>query len=319
MIELGIILDGRWPLEQMITYSKLSEESGFAFVGITDGILGMDPFVVLAAIAGKTLRIRLGTNVINPYARHPAILAASMATISEISDGRADLGIGSSRAGSLGRIGITLEKPVLRCKEAVEVIKKLFVGEKVNYRGKIFELNNAELRIKPRARIPVYVGAQGPKMLQMSSTVADGIILPPATFSFYRYATELFLQEVKRTGRQRSEVKIAADALISISEDRNEAFASVRPYVAEAIAWKTPYVLKAMGISRELAMAAKKDFRLVTNEIVERFAICGTIHECLDKIRKFSALGIDRLNIAFPSEETMRIVGTSIIPMLEKK
>ncbi len=157
-------------------YVKLAEDSGFDYTWITDHYNNRNVYSMLTILALKTRTIKLGPGVTNPYHISPALTASAIGTINEISGGRAVLGIGAGDKVTFERIGISWEKPLKRMREAVEIIRQLTEGKAVKYDGEIFKFNGAKLGFKPGS-IPIYIGAQGPKMLQLAAELGDGVLI----------------------------------------------------------------------------------------------------------------------------------------------
>jgi probable F420-dependent oxidoreductase len=128
---------------------------------------GYDGFTPLALAAAWTSRARLGTGVVNPYTRGPALMAQSAAALADASQGRFVLGIGSSSDRIVQRWnGIPFEKPLSRVREAVEYLRPVFAGE----RG----AGGFKLEVAPAEPIPIYVAALRGKMLRLAGEIADG-------------------------------------------------------------------------------------------------------------------------------------------------
>lgn len=93
-VKFGIEFVPQEPLDKLIKLAKLAEEVGFEYLWVTDHYNNKNVYETLALIAKETSTIKLGPGVTNPYVRHPAITASAIATLDEISDGRAVLGMG---------------------------------------------------------------------------------------------------------------------------------------------------------------------------------------------------------------------------------
>ena len=128
---------------------------------------GYDGFTPLALAAAWTDRARLGTGVVNPYTRGPALLAQSAAALADASAGRFVLGIGSSSDRIVERWnGIPFEKPLTHVREAVAGLRPVFVGE----RG----AGGFKLEAPPPEPIPIYVAALRGRMLRLAGEIGDG-------------------------------------------------------------------------------------------------------------------------------------------------
>ena len=150
--------------------AKLAEDAGFQNIWITDHYNNRDVWSTLAVLSMMTNKIKLGTGVTNPYTRNSAITASSIASINELSGGRAILGIGPGDKATFDKMGIEWDKPLSRVKESVLAIRAFLAKEQVNQAG----FKGAQMAFGP-SKIPIYIGAQGPKMLELAGAIADGV------------------------------------------------------------------------------------------------------------------------------------------------
>ena len=172
----------------LVANARRAEQAGFEFALISDHFhpwtdkQGHSPFVwsVIGAVAQATDRLRLGTGVTCPTIRtHPAIIAQAAATSAELMPGRFFLGVGTGENLNehiLGDhwppAGVRLE--MLR--EAVEVIRKMWSGKRVNHRGRHYTVENARVYTLPDELPPIYVAASGPKAAALAGEIGDGLV-----------------------------------------------------------------------------------------------------------------------------------------------
>src|SRR5882762_8040615 len=136
-----------------------------------------DPWVQLGALAAVTTRVTIGICVTDPYIRHPALTAASAATLQEVSNGRALLGLG---AGSTGfpALGLTPRLPARAVAECIELCRRMWHEPKpFTYQGQLVQFLDGSLDFKPATPIPIYVAARGPKMLAVAARLADTVLI----------------------------------------------------------------------------------------------------------------------------------------------
>ncbi len=151
-----------------------AEECGLDEVWIADEGVARDPLAVLAAAAGTTRRIRLATGITSPVLRHPGVIAASMATIDELSSGRAVIGLGVGGELSLGPFGLRADRPVALLRDAVDLIRAVHRDvATVGY-------SPPGHAMPPRA-VPIWIGARGPQLVRLAARVADGLFLSGCT------------------------------------------------------------------------------------------------------------------------------------------
>jgi len=128
---------------------------------------GYDGFTPLALASAWTEKVRLGTGVVNPYTRGPALMAQSAAALADASRGRFVLGIGASSDRIVERWnGIPFEKPLSRVREAVQALRPVFAGERGH--------GGFKLEAPPRQPIPIYVAALRGRMLRLAGEIGDG-------------------------------------------------------------------------------------------------------------------------------------------------
>jgi 5,10-methylenetetrahydromethanopterin reductase len=317
-----------------VRFAKLAEQLGYDVYWINDNITGLDPFVTLAEVARETRKIKLGINIaiVHPRLRDPTVIAASTATLNEVSGhGRLILGIGCGVPPLLGLIGAHLEKPLQRVREAIEIVRGLLAGETLQYNGESFRANNAKLELEGYRLegIPIVVGAQGPKMLELGGETADGVIIPAGPLDFYRDAVKHFSDGVAKSGRKLSNMIIATNVNCFVSDDRAKAIKEAKPMLADSIASRLPPALETMGISQEMAKELKTKPELLSDEFVFKNAICGTVDDCLNQIKKIEAFGVNLMTLrprhhdppALPNdeEEVIRAIGERVMPRLKAR
>jgi 5,10-methylenetetrahydromethanopterin reductase len=318
MMEIGVVLDVLWPLDRIVALARAADEEGFDQVWLSDHPLGRDPFLVLLHLAGTVRRARLGLGTINPSARHPAVLAASAATLNHLTNGRFWLGIGSSIRPLLEPIGLSLAGELARCREAVVIVRQLLEQGHSSMAGGAFTTRDARLRFEETAPLPVLVGTSGgPGMLALSGEVANGIIIPAGNRGFYEYAIGRFRDAYRAAGRA-DDVRIVLNGNIAVADDRARAVAAIRPLVADSIAHRAEnaHSLHHLGITLAQASAWRADPASVPVDVVGDAAIAGTPEDCVDGLRRFAQWGITQLALRFPDEDTIRAVGRRVLPGL---
>lgn len=317
-MEVGVVLDVLWPLERIERLARLADARGFDQVWLSDHPLGRDPFLTLLHLAPQLRTARLGLGTINPSVRHPAVLAASAATLDALTGGRFWLGIGGSIAPLLEPVGLTLAGQVPRCREAVVIVRQLLEQGRSNLAGVVFTTREARLRFEEVAPLPVLVGTSGgPEMLRLSGEVAHGIIIPAGNRAFYEYAIERFRDAHRAAGRTDA-VSIVLNGNIAVAAESAAALAAIRPLVADSIAHRAENVhsLRHMGVTAEQARAWRDCPDSLPDAVVRQAAIAGTPDDCVEGLRRFAAWGITQLAIRFPEAATIDAVGQQVLPRL---
>jgi F420-dependent oxidoreductase-like protein len=177
--------------DALIDLSRLAEGLGYETVWCSE-LYSFDAFTTLTQIATATRTIKLGTNIANIYARTPAMLASTAASLDQLSGGRFILGIGVSGPQVIeGWHGVPYDRPIARTRETIEIVRRVLSGDKLIHEGSVFNLTKG-LRIinEPiRPDLPIYVASLGPKNVEMTAELADGWL---PTFFSPAHARETF-------------------------------------------------------------------------------------------------------------------------------
>ncbi len=311
-------------------YTKIAEDNKFDVVWITDHYNNRNVYSMLTLLALKTRIIKLGVGVANPYHTHPAVIASAIATVNEISGGRVILGIAAGDKVTLKRIGINWDKPLRRVKEAVEIIRSLHSGKPVTYDGEIFRVNGAKLDFKA-GDVPIYVGAQGPKMLQLAAEIGDGVLINASHPKDFDEAKKNIEIGLNKAGKSADSFDVVAYASMSVDKDGNKARESAKIVVAFIVAGCPDVVIERHGLSpddvnkvREALNNAftKGDWpsvqKAVTDEMVDVFSISGTPDEVISKIEELSKAGVTQIVAGSPigpnKKKSIELIGKEIIP-----
>ncbi len=297
MIESGINVFLDLPVPQVVEVAQAAEAMGFTKCWAYDeGLITRDPYITLAAIAQKTERIRLGTGITNPFTRHPGISAASVATLDELSGGRAFLGVGTGGFVTLDPLGIELKKPLKAVREMIETSRALFRGETVTYAGQTVKLSAARLDYA-RPDLEIWLAGRGPQMLAMGGEVADGVALDFVFKERLAYWVEQIRGGAARSGRR---PRICYSTAIITSDTTLD---EVRPHMSYRLVATPPEVRQKIGLTEADAEAIRQTMatggleaagKLVKEEWVRPFVIIGTVDECAAELKQLMVChGID--------------------------
>ncbi|MHC1576080.1 MAG: 5,10-methylenetetrahydromethanopterin reductase [Methanosarcinaceae archaeon] len=314
------------PVLKIAHYAKLAEQQGFDNVWITDHYNNRDVYTTLAVLAINTNSIKLGTGVTNPYTRNAAITASSIGAINEISGGRAILGIGPGDKATFDAMGISWDKPLTTTKENIEALRGFFAGKKVEQDGKVVKFGGAKMAFKT-GDVPIYMGAQGPKMLELSGEVADGVLINASHPKDFEVAMTQIAAGAKKAGRDPKDIDVAAYACFSIDKDAAKAKNAAKIVVAFIVAGSPDMVLERHGIDPAAktdigAAIAKGDFGalmggMVSDAMIEAFSICGTPDDCKQRIEELKAIGVTQIVVGSPigpnKEKSIKLIGKEII------
>lgn len=315
-MKFGIEFVPQIPLDELVRLVKIAEDVGFEYAWITDHYNNKNVYETLALIAANTETIKMGPGVTNPYVRSPAISASAIATIDEISNGRATFGIGPGDKATFDALGIAWEKPVSTIKAAIADINTLLAGEKTEAGA---ALGGAK---KVQDAIPIYMGAQGPKMLETAGEIADGVLINASNPKDYEAAMPMIKKGI---GDQAKDFDVAAYTATSIGTDSDAAKNAAKIVVAFIAAGSPPPVIARHGLPEGFneqmgAFLAKGDFGgaigAVTDEALDAFSVCGTPDEFIPKIEALGDMGVTQYVAGSPVgknvEESIKLLGDVI-------
>jgi 5,10-methylenetetrahydromethanopterin reductase len=232
-MRLELLMLGDRPAAQLAERARLAEMCGFDAVWVADERFYRDVYAVLTRLALATRQVRLGPCVTDPFSRHPALTAMAIATLDEISEGRAVLGLGAGVSG-FAELGIRPAKAPRAIREAVALVRALWRGERVDVAGETVSFRDGRLDFTPiRAAIPIYVASNGRLGQRAAGAVADGAIME-ACGSVAEAAA--FRAEVERgaaaAGRDPRAVRLVARLNACVAGGGSRARDIVRPSVA---------------------------------------------------------------------------------------
>ena len=317
-MKFGIEFVPNQPLDEIVKLVKLAEDVGFEYAWITDHYNNKNVYETLALIASETETIKMGPGVTNPYVRSPAISASAIATIDEISEGRATFGIGPGDKATFDALGIEWTKPVSTIKAAIADINTLLAGEKTEGGA---ALGGAKA---VQEHIPIYMGAQGPKMLETAGEIADGVLINASNPKDYEAAMPMIKKGIEVAGGDK-EFDVGAYTATSIGADSDAAKNAAKIVVAFIAAGSPAPVIERHGLPEGFneqmgAFLAKGDFGgaigAVTDEALDAFSVCGTPDEFIPKIEGLAEMGVTQYVAGSPVgknvEESIKLLGDVI-------
>ena len=301
--------------------AKLAEDAGFGNIWITDHYNNRDVWTTLAVLSLLTNKISLGTGVTNPYTRNAAITASSIASINELSGGRAILGIGPGDKATFDKMGIDWDKPLSRVKETVLAIRAFLAKEQVSQAG----FKGAQMSFTT-SKIPIYIGAQGPKMLELAGAISDGVLINASHPDDFKFAVPMIRAGAEKAGRKPEDVQVCAYASFSADKDPAKAVNASKIVVAFIVAGSPENVLERHGIGMDEAKAisdaiSRFDFKGamdgVTPRMTEAFSISGAPADCRARIDELLSTGVTQIVVGSPigpnKESAIKLIGKKVI------
>ena len=328
MVQFSIAISGDREIEEYISIGKIVDQSDFSNLSIYDDLMFKPAWPILSIIAINTERIKIGPAVLNPYLTHPAVIAANISVIDEISNGRSFVGIG--RGAFLDFLNIKSENPVNAVKEAIEIIQPLTAGTKKPFHGEIFSLKegaffrwNAD-----HGKIPVMVGTWGKKMSTLAGEKADEVKASPLWNSEYAQTLRSQIdQGAISAGRAPSEIGLTLGVLTSIHSDSDVA----KEYARNSLAIYLPHLYpmtEVMGVPpneianvRKLSNLGKysEASKLISDETLNNFSLYGSPVEIRSKITSLiDTAPVDKIEFGTPhgpnSFEAINLLKNEVIP-----
>jgi 5,10-methylenetetrahydromethanopterin reductase len=302
----GVGLFPTEPVDTLREYTHLAESLGYDNVWYGDSQnIWRESSVTMGACAVGTERIIFGTGVTNAVTRHRSLLASTWATLSEMTGGRAALGIGLGDS-SLRTMGLKPLK-LAELEAAIEELRALLRGEAAREAdsGAEFHLNYLDGPVE----IPIYIAASAPKILKMSGRIADGVIVLVGTAPhFIKAALDTIETGAKEAGKELSDLHIVLWTPTAIQDDGREARDLVRAHVSRVVIRPLPAEIDPTLQAQVDKIRESYDYYhhmdteadhadIVPDELVDLFALAGTPDECRARLEEIKDLGIDQVSI----------------------
>lgn len=298
------------PMDAIPELARLAETHGFdcAWGGEANN---KDPTVMLSAIAAVTQRLKIGSAVYHILGRTPATLALQAAGLDELSSGRFLLGIGSSNPTIAKWHGQSMDHPLGRVQEYIEIVRAAMRGEKLNFAGKYYSADNFRMAFKPPSRmVPVYLAAFGPKMTRLAGRISEGVLINMANPMEIRRIADEARAGAKEAGKDPAALEIICKIRCSIAQSyavAREALSHALAYYALADYYRE--LLGRMGFADEVeAMrtawksggfhAAR---RLITDGMFTALPLVAATSavEVVEQIKPYAAAGATRIILPY--------------------
>ncbi|MEU8172803.1 LLM class flavin-dependent oxidoreductase [Microbispora hainanensis] len=309
-LPLGIHVGERLSLEQTYWQAEFADQNGFESVWVAEGRLARDGIVPAAIIASRTSNVRIGTGVVNNKSRNAALMAVTFKTLDEVAPGRVILGIGAWWEPLATKVGQPLFKPIASMREYITVCQRFFRNETVDFEGEFVQMRGVRFDSMYRENrpvdIPIYIGAVGPKMLELAGEISDGVhmdfLLPPSYLTGARQAIDRGV--AKRTDG-RTGIDLTQIVACSVNDkDPQEAIDACKAFLTLYLV-QQPHIAEHCGVERELVdrlqqvagwPASPEDIKrampLVPNSLVQNVTACGTTSDAFDRLMAYHEGGV---------------------------
>ncbi|MBR1369302.1 methylene-tetrahydromethanopterin reductase [Methanocalculus chunghsingensis] len=319
---------GNLSVKQVVNYCKLAETKDIDYAWITNHYNNRHCYPILGAIAAATTELKVGPGIMNAFTDTPAAMASFICTLNEISDGRAIMGIGPGDLSTLPKLAIDPAKPVARLAEAVTQIKALCAGEEVKKQGlEFFDYDGAKLtgvQLPGKKGIPIYIGAQGPKVLELAGTVGDGALINASNPKDFDVAIPILKAANEKVGKKGFD--IGAYTAMSIDMNEKKARNAAKIVAAFIAAGSPPSLLERHGLDLNNVAKIKEalsrfDFKtvggLVGDGEIDAFTIAGTPDIVKQKCEDLTKSGVTQIIFGSPLGPDMvnsiRLLGKYVV------
>jgi F420-dependent oxidoreductase-like protein len=317
-VAIGLRLESDEDWEQASSYVVEAERLGVDFVWSHES-WGLDAATPLAFMAARTSRIRLGSGIMQAGTRTPALLAMTAMSLASMSGGRFVLGLGVSGPQVIeGWHGLRFDRPVTRMRETVEIVRRAVRGERVAYKGQIYELplpggEGKALRSSASPRpVPVYLATLSPRSLELTGEIADGWL----GTSFMPEHARVFFDHIEagaaRAGRSLKTLDLQAGGHVAFGDDVERLVAARKPGLAFTLgamgsrqhnfyndAFKRAGYPDAAQEVQRLWLEGKRDEAAarVPDELALKVNLLGTEAMVAERLRAYRACGLTTLRV----------------------
>jgi 5,10-methylenetetrahydromethanopterin reductase len=301
---LGVAVMGARAPANAVTWARAAEEAGLGSLWLVEDYFQPGAFALAGAVAAATRRITIGLGVVNPYTRHPALVAMEAAALGGLAPDRVVLGLGSSnRRWIETQMGIPFKTPLHDLEESVAIIRRLLRGERVTIRGERFHLDQVALDPPPAREMPILLGVKGPRALRLAAEVADGVLGAILTSPGH-------VRRVREaTASARDGFVVAAYVALLVDDDGARARTAMRPLAARYLGLlHGQSILTDAGFGPERTRPFHEAFlrgedarHHVTDEMLAAVAVAGTPEECRRQLAGWVDAGLDAVIAVVPA------------------
>ena len=321
---VALYLQDAHSISEGIELVRYAEDKGFDAVWQADSRLVRDAVVPMAAFGATTNRIKIGSGVIDCWTRNPARLASTFSTLDDLAPGRYICGLGAWWDPLAAKVGIERLRPLTVMREIVTVVRALLNNETVTFDGHYVHLDGVELDYVYQERrpkdVPIYIGATGMQMMELTGEIADGAVLNYLVSPSYNVgALEALARGAAKAGRTLDDIDRPQLVVCSVDRNRKHALDNARLLVTQYLG-QQPHIMKASGVPQELldeigavltwpathdeVVAASK---MVPDDIVQMITASGEPDEVRAKVSEYIATGCTT-PILYPLADDVRLM-----------
>jgi len=278
--------------------ARLAERLKFSYFLLSDYIHSKSLPVTLTSVASVTRRIIIGPGIVSPYLRHPALIAQLLATLYELAPGRLICGVGAGDRNALSQLGVRMDSPLARVREAVELIRSFLASWIRPFAGRT---SGGEGGYNIMRTIPLLVGAQGPKMIELAGKIGDGVLLNTSSPAYVGTSRKI-------VGELPEGYRFAVCSPLAIGNDE-KVTGKARRVAATIIAGASRSYLASQEIDYEVSRAVRAHIQngqygeaagKITDSMLSKLLITGSVDECVERIAAMKKEEVDIMIFAPP-------------------
>lgn len=319
---MGLGLAARGSVDRVVEWARWARRLGLDSVWVHDSYFERDAVTYASAIASQVDGVRVALGALNPFTRHPVLIAMTVSAIDEMAPGRVVLGLGSALPLRLAQMGIPYEprEAVERIARAIDTLRALWAGERVppGTPG----VPPLEPMFPPVHHVPIYVAGYRTPMLELAGRKGDGYLARPLeSLPSFRAMVPKVRRAAEQAGRPPDAVHVAGYLFALVDDTRREALnrAKREPFVIYMMAIQTDVALRRAGIDLELRDRIFERWRaedyhgaasLIPDEMLDAFLLCGTREDVAARVWEYREAGMDLpvLQPVVQEEEQVRLV-----------
>jgi 1,4-dihydroxy-2-naphthoate polyprenyltransferase len=299
---IGLGLAARGDVREHVEYALEAEHLGFESVWVHDSYFERDPVTFLATMAQRTHAIRIGAGALNPYTRHPVVLAMTVSALDDLAPGRIALALGSGLPLRLAQMNIQFDDTVARVSETIDMLHTLLAGERLVLNPNVPPL---QPMFQAAHRVPLYIAGYQGRFLDLCGEKADGYLARPMeSIPAFTQMRKRVLRVAQEHGRPPGAIEFSGYVLALVGDTRREALnrAKREPFIIYMVSVLSNLSLQRAGFPPELrdeisaAWRAEEYTRagsLIPDELLDAFLACGTREEVAQKVLDYHEAGMD--------------------------
>jgi 5,10-methylenetetrahydromethanopterin reductase len=296
-------------VRETVELAKLAEREGIASFWFAENYFLRDAVSNVSCVAFATKKIWIGCGVLNPYTRNPVLVAETIATLNELSNGRMRLGLGTGVSSLVERMGIELRHPLRGMSESIAIIKRLLTGEEVDFAGSVFSAKRVRLAHNPYLdlvkkdfgipTVPIYLAAVRPRMLELAGSIADGVLFTAGySVKNVKEAIPRIENGARKSDKSIGDLRVAAYIVSNLGKASTEikafvAFSVAHARIENVVSADLPEsrvkAIRGVVLSKGIRAAAD----LVTEDFIDEFAACGTKGQIQSRVEEFRSAGVN--------------------------